>query len=468
MNLFKKYCCLIPLLFALPLQASTLSDDLDQLIATLPPGNVHSIKVINAETGAVVHDRNGQFNLLPASTIKTITAISAYQSLGGDYRYQTRLLADQPVGRDAHVGDLVVSFSGDPTLTRADLANMLERLTTAGITTIKGNVWIDGSIYSGYPRAGGASWDDHNICFAAPVSAVILDHNCFYGWLVPAKIAGDYAQMFYDQPDWLLSVDSHVVTRNRSADPKKRCIQEVWPSSGHEYRLDGCIYANKKRMRMAFAVRDPEEAAARYVDSWLEQHNITLQGKILIGKPTGAFNEVVAVHQSEPVPAMLQELLKVSDNLYADSILKTMGHTLYGEQGSYASGTEAVLNLLRTHGVDMNRSRLVDGSGLSRYNMVSAEEFTEVLKVGWESWGEQAPWLAARSDKRLWLKTGYMSGVNAMVGYVFRDGKAPLIFAVILNGLQPEQPATRDEVKSFHDGIRAFNRAFLGQLAKSE
>ncbi|WP_067515077.1 D-alanyl-D-alanine carboxypeptidase/D-alanyl-D-alanine endopeptidase [Endozoicomonas ascidiicola] len=467
MKLFNQYFFLMFLLMIKPVQAS-INEELDQLLSTLPPGHIHSIKVIDAETGSVVLDRNSQFNLLPASTVKAITAISAYQSLGKDFRYATSLLSDRKLGANStYSGNLVISFSGDPSLTRQDLSGLLEKLSIKGVETIKGNIWIDGSIYDGYSRAGGASWDDHNICFAAPVSAVILDRNCFYGWLVPAKIPGDYAQMFYDEPSWLLSIDSHVVTKAPSKKEEGGCIQEVWPTPGHEYRLEGCLESSKKRVRMAFAVRDPEEAAARYVESWLDKQGIVHHGKVIIGKPEDSFKQLVANHQSEPVPELLQELLDKSDNLYADSILKTIGRTVNGDKGSYATGTDAVLDLLRERGVDLTRSRLVDGSGLSRYNMLSAEDFTEILKAGWDNWGEEAPWLAIRTNEQQWLKTGYMSGVNTMVGYVFREDRSPLIFAVLLNGLRPEQPASRKEVRTFHQGIREFHRSFLSRLAGS-
>lgn len=459
---------------------ASIDGDLDQLIATLPPGHIHSIKVIDAETGKVLFDRNSRFNLLPASTVKAITAISAYRALGEDYRYATKLLSKKLVSKKpvfekgvgkrseerAYSGDLVLSFSGDPSLTRTDLSNLLENLNKEGIKVIQGDIWLDGSIYNGYPRAGGASWDDHNICFAAPVSAMILDRNCFFGWLVPAGKEGERARMVYDEQGWLLSIDNRIETREPKTSELNGCVQEVWPSSNHEYRLEGCIEPGSKPMRMAFSVRDPERAAARYVESFLQANNIRLDGQVLTGKPQGEFTKVLARHLSEPVPDLLQRVLDKSDNLYADSLLKTIGRSVNGEKGSFFSGTEAVLAMLKEEGVDLTRSRLVDGSGLSRYNMLSADDFTEVLQAGWKSWGENAPWLASRENERRWLKTGYMSGVNSMVGYAFPEKKSPLIFAVLLNGLRPPQPSTPEQSRAFNDEIRLFHRAFLERLAE--
>ncbi len=469
MNFWGKWLSTALFVFSANQGFASIDGDLDRLISTLPPGHIHSIKVTEAETGKVLFDRNSRFNLLPASTVKAITAISAYRVLGEDYRYSTTLLSNKPLSEDkVYSGDLVLSFSGDPSLTRADLAGLMGKLNTKGVTVIRGNIWLDGSIYDGYPRAGGASWDDHNICFAAPVSAMILDRNCFFGWLVPSGKEGQRATMVYDEPQWQLSIDNRIEVRKPRAHELNGCVQEVWPSSNHEYRLEGCIEPDAKPMRMAFSVRDPERAAIRYVESFLKANNIKLEGAVLVDKPQGDFEWVVAQHLSAPVPDLLQRVLDKSDNLYADSILKTIGSSVNGEKGSYFSGTEAVLAMLREDGIDLTRSRLVDGSGLSRYNMLSADDFTEVLQAGWRSWGERAPWLASRDNERRWLKTGYMSGVNSMVGYAFPEKSSPLIFAVLLNGLRPVQPATDEDIRAFHHEIRLFHRAFLERLTGAQ
>ncbi|MGO0309033.1 D-alanyl-D-alanine carboxypeptidase/D-alanyl-D-alanine endopeptidase [Endozoicomonas acroporae] len=469
MNVWKKWLSITFIAFGINQGFASINDDLDRLISTLPPGHIHSIKVIEAETGKVLFDRNSRFNLLPASTVKAITAISAYRVLGEEYRYQTRLLGNKPLaGAKEYAGDLVLTFSGDPSLTRHDLSELLGKLINKGVKVIRGNIWLDGSIYSGYPRAGGASWDDHNICFAAPVSAMILDRNCFFGWLVPSGTEGQLSKMVYDEPHWQLSVDNRIAIRKPQAHEPDGCVQEVWPSSNHEYRLEGCIAPDAKPMRMAFSVRDPERAAARFVESFLQANNIRLEGRVVVEKPQGDFTWLMASHHSAPVPDLLQRVLDKSDNLYADSLLKTIGSSVKGEKGSYSSGTEAVLAMLREEGVDLTRGRLVDGSGLSRYNMLSADDFTEVLQTGWKSWGENAPWLASRDDERSWLKTGYMSGVNSMVGYAFPENNSPLIFAVLLNGLRPVQPATNEEVRAFHHEIRLFHRAFLERLTDTQ
>ena len=468
MNL-RKQLLLFSVLLTLAWDQSVASivNDLDQLITTLPPGHIHSIKVVDAQTSQVLFDRNSHFNMLPASTLKVITAIAAYHILGGKHQYRTALFRNNPLPEGGvYSGDLTIIFSGDPSFTRADLSELLGALKEKGVKIIRGNIWLDGSIFNGYSRAEGASWDDHNICYAAPVSAMILDRNCFFGWLIPVEKESHLAKMVYDEPQWSVSVDSQIETRQPKNHEANGCVQEVWPSLNHEYRLEGCIQPYARPIRMAFSVRDPEQATARFVDSFFKENDIKIEGKILLGKPKSKSKWLVAEHFSPPVPELLQQVLQKSDNIYADSLLKTIGATVSGKKGSYFSGTKAVLAMLRHQGIELSRVRLEDGSGLSRYNMLSASDFIDVLKFGWQQWGEKAPWLAVRDNDQYWFKTGNMSGVNNAVGYVFPTNGGPLIFAILLNGLRSSQTVLANNKNSLNDEIRMFHQAFLERLAR--
>ena len=343
---------------------------------------------------------------------------------------------------------------------------MVADLKRKGVREVRGNLWLDSTIYAGYPRAGGTIWDDRNICFAAPSSAVILDRNCFYGWLKPNKQIGQPAHMEYDQPGWRLTVDNQVITRMPGKEELSGCVQEVWPSDDREYRLSGCIKPGQKPIRMAFSASNSERAAQRYVKSQFKRQGIVLKGRVLLGKPKGDFKHTVISHSSEPLPVLLERVLKKSDNIYTDSILKTLGGHFSGVAGSFYTGGLALREILKKQGVFLERARLVDGSGLSRYNRLAAQDMNEILLVGWKLWGETAPWLEKRDNPQRWLKTGYMSGVNNMAGYVFPEKSEPLVFTVILNGLRAEQPATRESARAFHKQIRTFHRAFLQILQR--
>ena len=446
------------------LAAPPLVKELEQLVDSLPPGSVYSIQVRDPASGEVVFEQGAQLNLVPASVLKVITATLAYEALGNEFRYSTRITAQhKPFRKGVVKGAVVLEFSGDPSLKHAHLDDLVKQLKNKGVKTIAGDLWLDGEVFSGYDRAGGVSWDDLNICFAAPAAAMILDRNCFYGWLKPGRKEGDRTTIKYDESDWHLAVDNQVLT---SSD--KNCGLEVRASSEKEYLLQGCISPRSRAVRLAFSVNNVERAVQRYMKAKLRKHGVQLRGRIIVGRPDLDMPYVLAEHRSELLPELLKPVLNDSDNLYSDSILKTVGYQTSGKPGSYASGIESARELLGGKGVGFGSSRLVDGSGLSRYNFISASTLVDVLMFGWSRWGEGSPWLNDRNRKEKWLKTGYMSGVSSMAGYVFQNNGRPLVFAVILNGLMPPLPASREEMKAFRKDIKTFHRSFLKVLGKAD
>ncbi len=456
--LFLYLLILTPLVIA----GSTLVQQLETLIEELPVGSIYSIQVRDPVSGQVLFEDGEQQNLVPASVLKVLTATLAYEALGDEFRYVTRFESSRTVRQGVVKGPVVLKFSGDPSLTHSHLSDLIKNLKQRNIRGIEGDLWLDGGVFSGYDRAGGVSWDDLNICFAAPAAAMILDRNCFYGWLKPGKKEGQKTRIEYDHSDWGLTVDNKVVTT------KKDCPLSVFTSSKHEYRLEGCVSPGSRKVRLAFSISNVERAVRKFVTSELRKNNIQLRGRILVGRPNRDTPIMLAEHQSEFLPILLKPVLERSDNLYSDSILKTVAYNHSGEPGSYAAGIQSARELLGEGGVGFGSSRLVDGSGLSRYNFISASTLVDVLMFGWSRWGEQSPWLLDRSKKERWLKTGYMSGVSSMAGYVFQEDDQPLVFAVILNGLMPPLPASQEEMREFRKGIRGFHRSFLKVLSAAD
>ncbi|WP_263322153.1 D-alanyl-D-alanine carboxypeptidase/D-alanyl-D-alanine-endopeptidase [Endozoicomonas sp. Mp262] len=444
---------------------NSLSGQIEQLLELLPPGAVSSVLVKKAVSGEVVFNKAGNLNLIPASTLKILTTVAAYDKLGADYRYPTRLLLSRNIGRSRiYKGGILIAFSGDPSLKSRHLEEMLAILKKKGVREIVGDIWLDDTVFSGYPKAEGVVWNDLGICFAAPSTGMILDRNCFYAWLKPGR-EGKKTIIRYDQPGDFQKIENQIITR-QSRDGLQ-CQPKAWPSSDYEYRLTGCLEPGQKPLRLAFAVKHYERYMKKKMASMLKGQGLLHRGRIVIGKPGASFPVLLAEHQSDSLAGLLKPVLERSDNLFSDSLMKTLGHKVTGFSGSYERGTDAIIKVLGDKGIDLSHSHIADGSGLSRYNLISASTLADVLAMAWREWGSDSPWLINRPYKDRWFKTGTMKGVSAVAGYIFPSGSEPLLFVVMVNGLVSPKKAARESFSSPVEDIRQFRYELMDRLANS-
>ncbi|MDB2384269.1 D-alanyl-D-alanine carboxypeptidase/D-alanyl-D-alanine-endopeptidase [Endozoicomonas sp.] len=440
---------------------SEIAVRLDAIVEKFPQGAVSSIIVRNGETGAVLYAKNNNQNLMPASVQKVSTAIAAYDRLGSDFRYSTEVLSQAPASPSGNIkGGVQFLFTGDPSLTRDNLEHLLGSMKKQGVKRIEGTLWLDGSRYEGYASAEGVVWNDLKICFAAPSTAMILNRNCFYALLKPAGKVGRQAVIEYARPEWPFQLINEVLT---GSEGDNTCEPKSWDAEQARYQLTGCVAKDRSPLRMAFAVKKPEQAIKQFVEKTLRQKGIIHNGAVVIGQPNTSFTHKLAEHHSEPLSALLVFMLATSDNLYADSIIKTLGHYHQLQAGTYENGVQALTGTLEHLGASLESGHVEDGSGLSRYNLVSASALSGVLLAGWRKWGRDMPWLQG-TNRDYWYKTGRMKDVRAMAGYVFPKNGTLKVFVILLNGLVPGHDSSTEKATRFWANIREQQQAFINEL----
>ncbi len=455
-------------LWVLPVKAREgLASSINAILQALPEGSQWSVIVGNPASGQRLMTRNENVLMTPASVMKLVTATAALEELGKDFHFSTQMRTHRLPGRTAVLtGGMVLAFSGDPSLQRRHIDRMLVALKRKGIRLIDGTIWLDGSRFSGYANAEGVVWNDLSICFGAQSSAIILNRNCFYARLKPGKKVGQPAVLEYARPDWPIRLENHILTTLN--EEQLHCPPVAWPSETAEYRLEGCMAKTAQPMRLAFAVNNPGIVARDYLVRALRKQGIKHKGLIVLGKPPRAYGAVLAEHRSAPLSELLVTMLQTSDNLYADSLLKTVGYVSSGKTGSYETGIRAVYDLLGESIPGFRTSYMQDGSGLSRYNLISANTLYSLLARNWQQWGDKAPWLVNRKLLDRWYKTGTMNGVSAVAGYAFAEGRTPLLFVVMINGLSAGRLASADEVRQFRSLIRKVRQSVIDAVAKSQ
>lgn len=202
------------------------------------------------------------------------------------------------------------------------------------------------------------------------------------------------------------------------------------------------------------AILEPEKLTAALFKGILERRGITLKGELRTGV-VPEMGIVLARHLSEPMSELIKPILKKTDNLYANCVFKKLGP-------SWEKGQEKVLTFLREKiGIDSEMLRVVDGSGLSRYNLVSPKQMVAFLKKmsGDRLFKSALPiggvdgTLRNRMkmfEGKVVAKTGSMTGVSSLCGYVKTDSGDELALAIFVNGYVKEG---REIKRKLEDGI---------------
>ncbi|MCG9544989.1 serine-type D-Ala-D-Ala carboxypeptidase [Vibrio sp. Isolate33] len=342
----------------------------------LPDGSSTSLILQSLSGDSNEMNTNSDGFYPPASTLKLVTALAAKLELGDDFHYTTDIARSNR--------DVVISFSGDPTLQREDLKSLLAQYAKSQSRTIKGNLYLDNSAYTGYQRAVGWPWDILGVCYSAPSSAMTLDSNCAQTSIY-TKDNG--TTRVYIPAHYPIDVTTTAATVTRSGQKATQCDLELITTPDNAYKLSGCLVERKKPLPLKFAIQNPELYTSQVVTSLLKELKIQIKGDVILGKKEKADKiTLVASHHSENLPELLDIMLKKSDNLIADNLTKTLGATFYVQPGSFNNGTEAIKQILLTKAnIDLSKAQLVDGSGLSRNNRMKSQTMAQVLRYIWEN-----------------------------------------------------------------------------------
>ena len=437
------------------------NDYLDNLVKLIEPKTSQTAAIVSPlDDSKLTLAHNAEQLFVPASTMKLLTAVAASTALGKDFTFNTQIDAYVGVNNQRIEGDVFIRFDGDPTLTSQHLNSLLKQLKQRGLTHIDGNLYLVGDQQETL-QAPGWVWDDLGICYAAPVSRYIVNRNCVKATLSPT-LADERSELSISQFEPVVINNSAIFDK---VGDKAFCELELKRQPNNHYLLSGC-FAGNKPLKLAIAVSDPANYAQQTMQRLLNNNGISLKGEVLLTSKRPSNTLLIAEHQSKPLSSILDTMLLKSDNLTADSLMKRLGQYEYGVEGSFTNGSLAMQTILSKLGVDLSMANIIDGSGLSRYNLISAKQLMDVLlsidkmpelhylidslpiagKTGtlqYRSDYRQAP----LKDKVL-AKTGSMQGVSNLAGFIKQNGKLTQAFVVLENGYSPA--VKKAEIKPFN------------------
>ncbi|QUJ68018.1 serine-type D-Ala-D-Ala carboxypeptidase [Photobacterium sp. GJ3] len=419
-------------------------------IETLPPGHDLALMISNPATGELIYSQRAEQLQAPASTQKVLTALAAKLYLGDNFRFTTQI--------EQQGDDLILNFSGDPTLSRQDLTAMLRQLKKQGIRQIRGHIYLNGSQFTGYEQAPGWPWDSLGVCYSAPSSSITLEHNCVQAALYSDQQPGQLTRLHVPahQPISATSI-AKVVTKDEQK--SEFCALELVTQPGNHYQLSGCLPQRENPLPLNFAVVDTEAYVRSVLQQELERNGIQFKGEIL--RNDRKQGKMLVSHHSDKLPVLLKVMLEDSDNLIADNLAKTLGQRYYDQPGSFRNGTAAIKAIIQAHtGIDLSLAVLADGSGLSRDNRIMATDMMKVITYIYQH-HKQLGLLAdfpiagetgtlkyrqsvrqAPVKQHLAAKSGSLYGTFNLAGVMTaKSGQSLLVVQFVTNYLPPEKPA---------------------------
>jgi D-alanyl-D-alanine carboxypeptidase/D-alanyl-D-alanine-endopeptidase (penicillin-binding protein 4) len=413
--------------------------------------------------------------MLPASNLKLLTSAAALHTLGADYRYTTWLVTEGVLQDTVLIGDLVLYGTGDPGFSdryhpRADapLEALVSQLVDLGIREIRGRVYGDGTLFPGDLIAEGWEREDLNEWFTAPSGALAYNENVVAVRVAPGSPG---------EPPSIVTVPPHVglVVANEARTVAGRARRPLWllrDDPSEPIRAVGEMSSTSRDIWREMTVQDPALAAAHALTHLLRRRGIIVRGfpdavdgagaSPLTGRRVWGTTHgprVLATFRSPPLGDYLSAVNQRSHNLYADLILRTLGH-LEGD-GSFPGGGAAVERfVVETVGVPADQVQVVDGSGLSSLNRISPGGLVEVLRFMaaspcWDDLWESLPEAGSRALYRrmirtpasgnLRAKTGTMARVSGLSGVVTTASGERVAFSILGNELPSETGAKRIE-----------------------
>lgn len=426
----KKLLCILGSVIFLGCGLSAFAaDSFNKVIAKsgIPKANI-SVSIKDVKTGRIVYELNPDKLVPPASTQKLITLAAAMDTLGPDYQFETSIY------KSAN-NDLYIKLGADPYLSSNDLKTLFAAAKEKKVVAPK-NIYIDDYILDGVDWGEGWQWDDDLNILMPKFGSYNLDGNLL-GLLVsptvkgaPVKIA---TKVFYPVTFMNLAVtgDDNNITfeRNNSIAPDMISVKGTI-SKNHVYAIPVNNLKRYFRLRLEDAVSDNKiEYYGNISEKKLPSSNVYLISSIKH-----------SIHLAQ------KDILKRSNNLVAETVFKTAGGKYVNNTGSVDSALKMFDAYCKKIGVNPESIKMVDGSGVSKNNLMSADFMTDFLVAqsklpSFESFRNSMATAGegTLTDRMLYFKgnirakTGTLSDISAITGYLTSQSGNLYAFDIMIN-----------------------------------
>jgi D-alanyl-D-alanine carboxypeptidase/D-alanyl-D-alanine-endopeptidase (penicillin-binding protein 4) len=362
---------------------------IEELISEVPAGTKTAVMIYNPLTEDTIISINASQSMIPASNTKLFTTAVALELMGGDYLLSTKILSDDDDFSDGIIeGNIYIKGFGNSTFESSDLDSLVNKLYQSGLRKITGNVVGDDSYFDNvYSRDDWINEERANVKLP-PISALVID-------------------------------------RNRTTVIRKK----------------------RRRYRTYFVnITNPPLFAAKKLKEKLTSYGIEVDGKPIYSQAPDSIKNLA--ESSIPLRVLLQKINKRSDNFLAECLFKTIGAVYSGQQGNSFFSTQAILSYIRDNGIYSEGTQIVDGSGISRFDQVTAgaitgllekiyfniknyQDFYNSLSIAGVDGTLHDRMVGSLAENNFRGKTGTLNGVSSVSGYITTADGDDLIVSII-------------------------------------
>ncbi len=410
------------------------------------PHTLKALDVFSRRRHKTIYSSLSELLLQPASNLKIVTTSFALHDLGPDYTFTTPFDFAGVQRSDTLLGDLLVVGKGDPIISVGDLDSAAEAISQSGISVVTGNLVVDVSRFDSLQWGSGWMWDDEPEPYAMFIGPAEVSHDVV-SVNVTLNASGTGLSITTDPATSFIKVDDRAVPGPvDTLDVTREMIGGV-----NTIVVTGTYTRFYGGETYQFSVRHPGHYFGAIFRELLKKHGVKIEGSLVVTRNyTNHLPHVQVFTLMHSIDTVVTYTNKVSDNLGAECFLREVPMAMADEVGSAKNGIKLEKKFLALCGVDTTEYHIFDGSGVSHYNLITPDAIVKVLrfdldqpytKVFLQSLpiaGEDGT-LEDRMTQdyvrgRVIAKTGSISGVRTLSGYVFIPGDT-LVFSMMMQNI---------------------------------
>ena len=430
-----------------------IPSEIDNLIEQyLPSSSEVGIAVYNLSTQQDVYNYQANKLARPASTLKLVTAITALT-----YPVKpitTSLWIDGEITNRTLNGDIYVIGGLDPEFSEPEMKQLISQFKLLPIDTLKGTVYGDVSLKDSLYWGNGWAWDDNPGSYQPYISPLMYNKGKVEITAKPST-PGQAAQLTSYPKSSYYTLDNHTLTNTSKAGNFK--VTRNWLEDLNNVQVSGNI--TQTRTREINLVNSPYFFLHSFCDQLIEQ-GVYIDGYYGIGEFKQTEQSQLIGTVTTPLYPIIKQMLKESDNLNAEALIIQLGKLDKAKSISTKDGLQKVEELFKRINISPEQYRIVDGSGLSPYNLISPQLLVHLLRYAYQHpdiyntlcstlpiAGIDGTLAYRMKNTKAYnntkAKTGTISAVSALAGYTTNSKGEILAFAILNQNILKQSQARR-------------------------